>query len=135
MKKVILLFLIVTLIGCDNEEEGGVKITGIKEHTMVVASQKLQGLLYSDGFTTVADVYAVKIGDVQKWQPYEYVDGFDYENGCEYVIKVKVTSYVDKRRRDSSWSTHDLLEVISKEKKDSEELPEHFIPDWYTPEH
>lgn len=130
MKKVILLFLIMTLVGCDKEEEG-VKIVYSKEYTMVVASQKLQGLLYSDGFTSVADVYAVKIGEEQKWQPYGFVDGFDYEKGHEYLIKVKETKYRDTRPGNLSWSDHDLIEVISKEKKDSEGLPEHFIPDWY----
>lgn len=33
--------------------------------------------------------------------------------------------------RDPAWTEYELLEVISKEHKDSENLPPHFIPDWY----
>ena len=30
-----------------------------------------------------------------------------------------------------AWTEYERLEVISKEKKDSEEMPLHFIPKWY----
>ena len=32
---------------------------------------------------------------------------------------------------DPAWTEYELLEVISKEHKNSENLPPHFIPDWY----
>lgn len=36
---------------------------------------------------------------------------------------------------DPAWTEYELLEVISKEHKDSENLPPHFIPNWYFEKH
>ena len=36
---------------------------------------------------------------------------------------------------DPAWTEYELLEVISKKRKDSENLPPHFIPDWYFEQH
>ena len=41
------------------------------------------------------------------------------------------TSYLDYAMGDPAWTERDLLEVISKEQKESEGLPLHFIPDAY----
>ena len=31
-----------------------------------------------------------------------------------------------------AWTEYDLLEILSKEKKNSDGLPEHFIPEWFS---
>lgn len=98
---------------------------------MIVASQKLQGVV-GVGSYFLSEVYAVQDVRSQKWKPLVNIQGFDYENGYEYVIKISETNYLDYRRGDPAWTEYSLIEVISKEKKDSEGLPEHFIPDWYT---
>lgn len=41
------------------------------------------------------------------------------------------TTYLDYAMGDPAWTERDLLEVISKEQKESEGLPLHFIPDAY----
>lgn len=38
---------------------------------------------------------------------------------------------MDYNMGDPAWTEYKLLEVISKERKNSENLPPHFIPDWY----
>lgn len=131
MKKILLLFLVIALISCKKEEQEGEKIAGYKEYTMIVASQKLQGIV-GVGSYFLSEVYAVQDVGSQKWKPLVNIQGFDYENGYEYVIKISETNYLDYRRGDPAWTEYKLIEVISKEKKESEGLPEHFIPDWYT---
>lgn len=135
MKKIILLFLMTTLISCMNEEQAGKKIQGYKEYTMSVASRKLPGVVYVGcGSSSLGDVYAVKKKDSREWESFGYIQGFDYENGYEYTIQISETNYLDYMRGEPAWTEYELLEVISKEKKDSEGLPEHFIPEWFTNE-
>lgn len=64
-----------------------------------------------------------------------YIDGFEFEKGYEYKIKISETSYLDYRMGQPAWTEYDLLDVLSKEKKNSEGLPLHFIPEWFYEEH
>ncbi|MCE5227411.1 MAG: DUF4377 domain-containing protein [Porphyromonadaceae bacterium] len=48
--------------------------------------------------------------------------GFEYTEGYEYVLKVLVDP-IENPPQDSSSARYTLLEIISKEKKDSENLP------------
>lgn len=130
MKQVLLLLCIAALFGCNKSEEPGEQIIGYKEYSMIVASKKLQGVV-GVGSYFLSEVYAVNVLPAQKWQPLVALQDFDYEKGFEYVVKISETNYLDYRRGDPAWSVYKLLEVISKDKKDSEGLPEHFIPDWH----
>ena len=96
---------------------------------MTVASQKLQGIV-GVGVNVLSDVYAVKKDMSQEWEQFTGIQDFNYESGYEYVIKISETNYLDYRRGTPAWSEYKLLEIISKEKKDSQGLPEDFIPDW-----
>lgn len=131
MKNILLLFLVIGFISCNKEEQDGEKIISYKEYTMTVASQKLQGVV-GIGTYFLSEVYAVQDLTSQKWKPLIYIQGFEYERGYEYVIKISETNYLDYTRGDPAWTEYNLIEVILKEKKDSEALPEHFIPDWFT---
>ena len=113
----------------DNEEEGR-KVTDYKEYTLTVASAKLPGVVTS-GYNLLADVYAVKKEQSTEWEAQGSIGKFEYEEGYEYQIRISETSYLDYSMGDPAWTEYELLEVISKEHKDSDNLPPHFIPDWY----
>ena len=126
-----LLLCCAGLAGClnDNEPEGR-QVTGYEEYALTVASKKLPGLA-GQGSNVLTEVYAVKKEGATEWEELPAINGFDYENGYEYRIRISETSYLDKRMGTPAWTEHDLLEIISKEKKDSEGLPADFIPAWY----
>ena len=130
----ILLVAILTMAGltaCNDDDDEGRKITDYKEYTLTVASVKLPGVLTSSGSNVLADVYAVKNEQSTDWEAHGNIGKFEYEEGYEYQIRISETSYLDYSMRDPAWTEYELLEVISKEHKDSENLPPHFIPDWY----
>lgn len=131
---VMLLMAIFTMVGltsCNDGDEEGRKITDYKEYTLTVASVKLLGILTSSGSNVLADVYAVKNEQSTNWEAHGSIGKFEYEEGYEYQIRISKTSYLDYNMGDPAWTEYELLEVISKERKDSENLPPHFIPDWY----
>lgn len=132
MKKILgLLVLVSCALGIMGCSKGGRKITDRKEYNLTVASKMLPGVLWSCGMDYLTDVYAVKIGDSDKWTKFGPISGFDYTEGYEYRIRIRETSYLDYSMGEPAWTEYELIKVISKEKKDSEGLPENFIPDWY----
>lgn len=131
MKQLLLLLLIAVLMSCNKEEQYGEKITGYTEYTMTVASKKLQGVVGISAYF-LSEVYAVHDITSKKWRPLVYIQEFEYESGYEYVIKISETNYLDYTLGDPAWTEYKLIEIISKKEKDSENLPEHFIPDWFT---
>ena len=76
-------------------------------------------------------MYAVKNESQSEWQPLGNITKFDYEPGYEYQIRISATSYLDRNMGEPAWTEYKLLEVLSKERKDSKDLPVDFIPDWY----
>lgn len=130
---VMLFMAIFTMIGvtsCNDDEEDK-KVTGYKEYTLTVASAKLPGVLTSSDNNVLTDVYAVKNEQSTDWEAQGSIGKFEYEEGYEYQIRISETNYLDYRMGDPTWTEYELLEVISKEHKNSENLPPHFIPDWY----
>lgn len=49
------------------------------------------------------------------------ISNFDYEEGYEYVLLVRITDgeILDKKIADRSWVKYSCIKVISKEKKES----------------
>lgn len=131
-----MLFLFTfTFISCDKEDEEGRKITDYKEYVLTVASEMKPGVMSSDGYNYLNDVYPVKKENTEDWEAMGYIDGFEFEKGYEYKIKISETSYLDYRMGQPAWTEYDLFDVLSKEKKNSEGLPLHFIPEWFYEEH
>ena len=69
--------------------------------------------------------------NAQDWESFSFIQDFNYEEGYEYHIKISKTTYLDYRKGDPSWTEYKLLEVISKEKHDSEGLPDNFLSSDY----
>lgn len=69
------------------------------------------------------NMYLYKENDSDtKWSIYSsYIGNFEYESGYEYIIKVGVVSPDLDLMDDEGYS--DLLKIISKIKKESENLP------------
>lgn len=129
---ILILFLcIFSFTSCDNEEEEGRKVTGYKEYVLTIAPKKIPGICWSEGFNYLSDVYAVKKENAREWENLGFIDGFEFEKGYEYKIKIGETSYLDHRMGQPAWTEYRLLKIISKDKKDSEGVPSHFIPEWY----
>lgn len=129
---ILLLFLgTLSLISCGEDDKEGKKVIGYKEYILTVASAKVPGVVISCGNTNLMDVYAVMKEQSTKWEPLGSIGGFEYEPGYEYRIRIGETSYLDDRMGEPAWTEYNLLEVISKEEKASEHLPQSFIPDGY----
>ena len=121
LKTLLFFICLVSFVSCEkNEDENESKETGYQEYILTVASQKLQGIV-GIGVNVLTDVYAVKKDKSQEWKQFADIQDFDYKNGYEYVIKISETNYLDYK----------LIEIISKEKKGSQGLPENFIPNWW----
>lgn len=127
----VILLTLVGLTACSYDNEEGRKITDYKEYTLTVASSKLPGVLTLSGTNVLASVYAVKKEQSTEWEAFGGIGKFEYEEGNEYQIRISETSYLDYRMGDPAWTEYELLEVLSKELKDSKNLPFHFIPNWY----
>ena len=124
LKTLLFFICLVSFVSCEkNEDENEPKVTGYQEYILTVASQKLQGVV-GIGVNVLTDVYAVKKDKSQEWKQFADIQDFDYKNGYEYVIKISETNYLDYRRGTPAWSEYKLIEIISKEKKNSQGLPE-----------
>ena len=127
----LLFFCVFSFISCDDNDEEGRKVTDYKEYVLTVASEKIPGVLWSDGFNYLSEVYAVKQEQSDEWSAFGNIDGFELEKGYECQIKIGETSYLDYSMGTPAWTERELLEIISKDKKDSENLPLHLIPKAY----
>lgn len=125
-----LLLCAFNFIGCSNDDEEGRKVINYKELVLTVASKKVPGVIM-EGNNSVYELYAVKKEQADEWIAYGDIAGFAHEKGYEYKIKVSETTYLDYAMGDPAWTERDLLEIISKVQKESEGLPQHFIPEAY----
>lgn len=130
--RILMLFLCAfSLMSCLKDDEEGRKVTDYKEYVLTVASKKIPGVRWSDGANYLSDVYAVKKENAQEWESWGYIGGFEWERGYEYKVRISETSYLDHSMGQPAWTEYDLLEILSKEKKDSEGVLPHFIPEWF----
>lgn len=126
------LFLFTFIfISCDKDNEEERKVTDYKEYVLILASEMKPGVMWAEGADFLKELYPVKKENSEEWETLSYIDGFEFEKGYEYKIKISETSYLDYRMGQPAWTEYDLLEVISKEKKNSEGLPKHFIPETF----
>lgn len=104
---VVALAAVVGLGACG--EKDGREVTSYEEYELTVASREVPGVVTSCGNSVYSHLFAVKREGASEWEALGGIGKFEFEEGYEY----------------------ELLEVLSKVKKESEGLPLHFVPDWY----
>ncbi|MCD8182061.1 MAG: DUF4377 domain-containing protein [Bacteroides sp.] len=126
MKYILLLlsFLFV-FAGCSKDDNQKDKII-----TLTIASEKRMG--YISWSSYVGPCYLVKDVGSDQWLFFrQYIKGFDpyYEEGYEYVVELNwhIDSF-DSSLADQELDSYSLRKIISKEKKDSENLPADIVP-------
>ena len=118
MKRYILTLLLAACVctACDKDDE-----YEIREWT--VASQ----LGIAHGASTLQPVLLVKANDDTSWRAvYQGIEGFDFEAGYEYRLRIKAEQLPDPPQ-DGSSIRYTLLEQISKAPATSV-IPERFFP-------
>ena len=107
----VIFFLFILAISCKKDNNSD------KIITMTVASKKVES------FTSIAPKASLNVkieGDSRGWFPLtnQEIQGFAYEEGFEYVLKVN-QSHIDNLPTDGSSIEYVLIEVLSKTKDDS----------------
>lgn len=115
----LLLPFLFVFTGCGKNENKKDEIV-----TLTIASEKRMG--YAGWTGSLAPYYLAKNMEDDKWRFFcIYIEGFDYEEGYEYVVEIKVHEEpVDPTLADQELISYSLHKIISKEKKKSENLPE-----------
>lgn len=134
MKKILLLLTVsvLTLVSCKNNEKTEVKDAenNVQKTEEVQTTPKTEEAATPDTITYIiaaerADCTGVgkmkclqvKENKEDPWTLfYQGIDGFEYEEGYEYVVKVKRTN-IENPPADASSIKYTLEEVVSKEKK------------------
>ena len=102
---------------------------------MTVASEKVLGVYTSCGNKILTDVYAVRYAGEDGWKMLASIEGFEYESGYEYILRISRTDYLDYSLGEPAWTEYALIEEISKEAKASENVPDNFIPELFFEQH
>ena len=115
----LLLSFLIVFTGCGKDEDEKDKIV-----TLTIASEKRMG--YAGWTGSLTPYYLAKNMEDDKWRFFcIYIEGFDYEEGYEYVVEIKVHEEpIDPTLADQELISYSLYKIISKEKKNSENLPE-----------
>lgn len=115
MKRIYSIFLIIVLFlfSCSKDEN--------VIETIIVASRKVMDIEPSGA--SEREYFLIKTNKSDKW---EYlspnIQGFNYEEGYEYMLKVRITT-INNPQQDQYPKSYALIEIISKTKKQSENLP------------
>lgn len=113
MKKFLLLFVFaLSIVGCKNPND--------REFTLIVASETRMS--YSEG-GTLRPYKLVKENPDANWDWWgNNIYGFEFEQGYECVLRISEHKIVRDGR--TLGYEYNLIKVISKEKKDSQGLPQ-----------
>ena len=113
MKKLILPLILLSLIcgitSCEKD------LFDRNRLTLTVASV---GRMISP-YQIASSLYFVKAHPQDEWVSFDGIEGFDYEEGYEYVIRVKREKWHNGEIMDAGMYRYILLKVISKTKKNS----------------
>ena len=124
------------IVSCSiNGEPEGRRVTDYQEYEVTVASEKVLGVYTSCGNKILTDVYAVRYAGEDGWKMLASIEGFEYESGYEYILRISRTDYLDYSLGEPAWTEYALIEEISKEAKASENVPDNFIPELFFEQH
>ena len=122
----------LSLSSCLDDDENERKIINQQEYELTIASKLVPGTVYGGcGNRYVSDVYAGKKEKNGEWSAFWNIADFKYESGNEYRIQVEETTYEDHLMGEPVWTESRLLKVLSKEAKNSVDVPEHLLPKQY----
>lgn len=116
MKNLLLFcFFLLAFCACNKDDD--------EVQTVIIASE--QRMYYVNLGETMIPFYMSKQTESDKWEYYtSFIQGFDYVPGYEYVIKVRVNRVpIKDLMQDQESESYSLLQVLSSEKKQSENLP------------
>ncbi|WP_290539961.1 DUF4377 domain-containing protein [Alistipes sp.] len=120
------------LCSCLDDDRNERKIIKQQKFELTVASKLVPGSVYGGcGNIYVSDVYAGRKEQSSEWSAYWNIAGFEYEPGNEYRILVEETTYEDHLMGEPVWTESQLLKILSKEARNSEDVPEHLLPKQY----
>lgn len=108
-------FLTLAMMACDNDDD---KDHHNKEMILTVASETF---LFdgNEGFTP----YWAKVEGESEWQNFDGIKDFTHEEGYECVLKIWREKWHDGEIMDAGIYRYKLLQILSKEKKDTENFP------------
>lgn len=110
------LFSCLSLSSCLNDDDK--KEDKVEEISLTVASKTASVISMEE---TATEYLIVKEGNKWHYLPSGWIEGFTYELGFEYNLKVrKVTSANSEYIQDAPRSNYYLLEIISKLQKETE---------------
>lgn len=110
MKKFLLILSVVTLCASCAKRE--------KTETLTVASERA-----IDQSVPGQECFLVKHDGQQDWELWCFdIEGFDYQPGYEYVIRIK-----EKQEPGIALRKYELVNEVSKVMKESEKMPENLI--------
>lgn len=119
------MLLSVSFVSCTTDDEHS------KELTLIIASEKCAN--YSSWeecgnySSWSSSPYFAKSTETDRWDTFSYIEGFDHEVGYEYRVKVWQEKWHNGEIADAPMYRYKLLEVLSKVKKDSENIPDQLI--------
>ena len=113
---ILLSLFILSFAGCDREKTENITLT-----IASIRAPYVESMINSPR-------YFVKYEGDQQWSLfYSAITGFDYQEGNEYVLNVKVTT-ISNPPMDASSKDYKLNYIISCEEKESEDVP----TDWFS---
>ena len=71
--------------------------------------------------------YWAKIDNSNEWTTQGHIEGFEHESGNEYYLKIWREKWHDGEIADAPIHRYKLLELISKKKKDTEDIPSQYL--------
>lgn len=122
----------ISLSSCQDDDENERKIINQQVYELTIASKVVPGTVYGGcGNSYVSDVYAGKKEESGEWSAFGPIEGFVLKVGNEYRIQVEEITYEDQRMGEPVWTESKLLNILSKEAKNSVDVPEHLLPKQY----
>ena len=113
---ILLSILFISLTGCDREKTENITLT-----IASIRAPYVESMINSPR-------YFVKYEGDQQWSLfYNVITGFDYQEGNEYVLNVKVTT-ISNPPMDAGSKDYNLNYIISCKEKESENVP----TDWFS---
>lgn len=113
------------LTNCDKDETGTIRhltIASVKP----VATEKTCTQDFAGTPIPPIYIYKEKNDDWELWYAYNPILGFDYQEGVEYVIRVRQYP-ADNPVADANNTIYQLDRIVSKESKESENIPDYYI--------